>query len=688
MKTRSLLWAVLLTAFPAGSAAASAPAAEPVTTVTVENISGADRPAGPVTFGMIFAKSDVEGMPAVEALPAQVDVKRRWPDGSVKHAILTVALPALPAGQSRKLALVGAAKPGPAAPEPAAMLTKPPDLAVQMKVHNGPAEVASLAAAAGDKQPKVWLNGKLASEVILKTAPTDPETGKPDPDLEVRFHVRHYPAAKSTRVVCVVENCKWSSPGSVPYDVSIRAGGKELFAQKDVGRWPKDDKPRGHTKWTRWVKRFWFGRPLDDVHVRYDVAYLTRTGLLPRYDPQLKLEEKALARMADRWRRAETAPLQRGSIMAYFPTTGGREDIGPLPTWTARYLISQDRRAMDVMLGNGDFSGSCPVHIRDAKTDWVLSLDDHPGYSLNARGTKFQMKPRDTADTPYVLEARSGFSVDAAHQPSLAYVPYLITGDYYYLEEMEFWAAFNMVAIHYAYRKEAAGLLTPNQVRGVGWSLRNLADAAALAPDGSKGQAYFEAKLANNLKYLKDWVSGPEASPLGTYKLGASHAYTRGWSPKMRGVYFSMPPWQHNFLTWAAAHVADLGYADADAFRDYMMKFTIGLFTHPDEITPYAGSAYFLFVGERRPDGSVWWYDTWKDVHQRTYFAPGEQDRPLPTGIGPSEYTKAARGVLIEAVRAGRPDAQKALDWISQQVPQEKMRFDSDPTWAFRMPQR
>ena len=36
-------------------------------------------------------------------------------------------------------------------------------------------------------------------------------------------------------------------------------------------------------------------------------------------------------------------------------------------------------------------------------------------------------------------------SGDNAHQPSIAYVPYLLTGDRYYAEEMAFWANYAMM---------------------------------------------------------------------------------------------------------------------------------------------------------------------------------------------------------------------------------------------------
>ena len=69
--------------------------AEPVS-ITVENTSASDRPAGPVTFGMVFAKGDARGVREVKDLPTQFDVKRHWPDGSIKHAVVTVALPTPP----------------------------------------------------------------------------------------------------------------------------------------------------------------------------------------------------------------------------------------------------------------------------------------------------------------------------------------------------------------------------------------------------------------------------------------------------------------------------------------------------------------------------------------------------------------------------------------------------------------
>ena len=258
-----------------------AAASGPVTTVTVDNTSEAARPAGPVTFGAFFAKGDVPQSVAVDGLPTEAVIKRRWADASVKHAVLTVGIPAIAAGGSRKLTLIRRIEP-PRIAVPLAMPKQLPDLKVRFRIQNGPTVTASLRRAAAVESPRCWLPGELVTEWLLKDVPVDPETGKADPELEVRFHLRYYPATKSFRVVCVVENCKWTSAGTVPYDVAILEGDKELFSQKDVGAWPDKPDVRGHTKWSRWVKRFWIGRKLDDVNVRYEKKYIFATNLLPQ----------------------------------------------------------------------------------------------------------------------------------------------------------------------------------------------------------------------------------------------------------------------------------------------------------------------------------------------------------------------------------------------------------------------
>jgi len=144
--------------------------------VTVENTSGTERPAGPVTFGMIFARGDVKGPGVRAGLDTQCDVKRLWPDGSIKHAIVTVNLPPLDKGGNLKLDFTSApatvADPPPAAAQD---LEKIADVEVLFDIHGGPKESVSLKrlVAAGQPHRAAWLSGPLVREWHFKAAPTD-----------------------------------------------------------------------------------------------------------------------------------------------------------------------------------------------------------------------------------------------------------------------------------------------------------------------------------------------------------------------------------------------------------------------------------------------------------------------------------------------------------------------------------
>src|SRR4029078_13055574 len=99
-------------------------------------------------------------------------------------------------------------------------------------------------------------------------------------------------------------------------------------------------------------------------------------------------------------------------------------------------------------------SGSWPVHMREADdstrrgvgAERLLSLDERPNLWIDERaqsavwdyvaGTPLPMREYGT-DIPG--PGQSPLLPDNAHQPSIAFAPYLLTGDHYYAEAMEVW---------------------------------------------------------------------------------------------------------------------------------------------------------------------------------------------------------------------------------------------------------
>ena len=103
------------------------------------------------------------------------------------------------------------------------------------------------------------------------------------------------------------------------------------------------------------------------------------------------------------------------------------------------------------VLGNGDLAGSWPIHVRSARTGRIMTLDERPKFWLDGRGAdKPTWQPDRKAPPPQrTPDGKAGpywLSPDVAHVGSFAYVPYLVTGDFYYLEEACFWGNYVLLA--------------------------------------------------------------------------------------------------------------------------------------------------------------------------------------------------------------------------------------------------
>jgi hypothetical protein len=251
------------------------------------------------------------------------------------------------------------------------------------------------------------------------------------------------------------------------------------------------------------------------------------------------------------------------------PATGGRPELGMLPAWGASYLLSMDKRARTVTMGNGDLAGSWSMHYRDQKTGRPISLLDYPymtvfgsaGDTKNPATGQYEAFPVCATSTA----CKSPYTADSAHQAAVAYLPYLVTGDYYYLEELQFWSMWNQFLSNPAYRQYAKGLLQQEQVRAQGWSLRTLAEAAYITPDNDRLKSHFVQILNNNLDwYNATYTNNAAANKLGFIATNSAIVYDNG-----TGV----APWQDDFFTAAVGHASELGFTKATPLLQWKAKF-------------------------------------------------------------------------------------------------------------------
>lgn len=663
MTTRSRI-----TLFLAGLLVASTAAAGAITDVRFQN-TGAAQAAVPVTFGQVFAAGDVKKSDVLvgtldgATVPLQSDVKATYADGSVRHAIISVIVPKLAAGSTGTMALStgGAATAG--ASTPADLLATGFTASVSTTI-NGIKYTASADQLLKDGTKATWLAGAVANE-WLESAPLTTADGVAHPHLSARFAIRYYAAVQKARVDVAIEN-DWAyepGPQNFTYDAEILVGGKSVYTKAALT----------HLHHARWHKVLWWG-DAPAVNVQANTKYLIASKAVPNYDQSVSPSDATLAGMVKFSAGGSAEPMTIGLATAYMPTTGAHDDIGILPMWQAAYVLSMDVRARDATTATGDGSGSFSVHYRDRATDRPVSLSSYPYMTIDGRSTdtynpvakRYESFPGCAADcsTPY--------TADTGHHPSLAYLPYLATGDYYYLEEMQFWALYNILKANPGYRGYGSGLVISEQLRGQAWALRTLAQAAAFTPDADPLKADLVGFMNNNL----DWYNGTYTNNATANKLGI---IVNGFSIAYNGDT-GTAPWMDDFFTSAIGYAVDLGFDRASPLLTWKAKFPVSRMTAPG-LCWVTGAPYSLTV---RDTSASPFYDTllqsyvhdfgagfmalpcagvemaaaWAGKMQYTYGAtPGDMGN-ISTGY--MGYPSNMQPALAYAVDGGAPGAQTA----------------------------
>jgi hypothetical protein len=514
-----------------------------------------------------------------QLIPVQIDGKASS-DGSLRFGILSAILPQ---GAGGSLELIPQAQAAPAPRAIAELFRGGFDAVVKIKTPDGRAYTASARKLLQRKVTR-WLDGPIATE--WETIGSVSDANGDHPHLAVRFGVRTYAGIPGERVDIVVEN-NWAfqpSPRNYTYDVDITIRGASVYSKQALV----------HYRQSRWRKVF---TPFADVAPRYDVAYLKKTGAVPNYDPTVTISENALASWKERSQLPE--PMTTMLIQPQMPTTGGRPDVGILPAWGAGYVISMDPRARQAVLAVGTLAGSFPIHYRDKSTDRPVSLETYPDLTiLGNRG-----------DTKHPFPACSGdcaipaLNPDTAHQPSMAYLPYLITGDHYYLEELQFWADYNIFSANPAYRLGARGVIAHDQVRGKAWTLRTLGHVSLITPDNDSFKAYFSQILENNLEWFRDHLAGGEGrNELGIVNYGLEYLGGKGYAP-----------WQDDFFTSAVNEVLAMGFDKAKPLLAFKARAPVGRMLDMCWIT---AASYALAV---RADPKNSLFQNYADVARATF---------------------------------------------------------------------
>ena len=546
-----------------------------VTDVRIQNTTAAVQASLPVTFGQVFAAGDLQPADSLVGrfdngteIPLQLDVKATHPDGSVRHAVVSGIVPSMNANETRTLSLMKSNAPHATGMGPKTLLMNGFSSSVHATIdgvrYNASADdIIKLGGAY-----QTWLSGAVANEWHV-SAPLKTADGVAHPHLTARFAIRWYNAIKKARVDVTVENA-WAyepNPQNVTYDAEVMVRGAVVYSKPGLT----------HFHHSRWRKMFWWGGDASQAYVKHNTAYLIASRALPNYDQSVVVAESALAGYQKSWTGTAIEPMGVGMALPYMPATGGRNDLGILPGWAASYLLSMDARAKQVTLGTADLAGSWSMHYRDKNTDRPVSLIDYPYMTIlgTAGDTKNPATKLQEVFPKCAVggSCKSPYSHDTSHQPGFAYLPYLVTGDYYYLEELQFWAMYNVFQSNPGYRKNINGLLSSGQVRGQAWSMRTLAEATYITPDSDRLKAHFSRVLKSNLDWFNaTYTNNAAANVFGVIDSAGAVVYNSS-----RGI----APWQDDFFTSAIGHAAELGFSDAQTLLGWKAKAPVLRMSEP-----------------------------------------------------------------------------------------------------------
>jgi hypothetical protein len=645
--------------------------------------AGARQDKVPVTFGQVFAPGDLKASDGLSGkladgsiIPLQLDVKAHHADGSVRHAVISAVLPHVEAGRPLAMALLKAARSADDDNAPVTTLTQKGFTASFSATIDGHAYRAD-----ADKllaKPHSWLSGPVVHEWLVD-APLRDAAGTPHPHLAAHYAIRWYPAVGKARVDLTVENVWAFEPGprNFTYDAAVSVGGKQVYAKQGLT----------HYHHARWRKVFWWGGT-PAVRVLHDSAYLMASRALPNYDRSVAVNPSMLAALEAKWTGPRIEPMGVGLALPGMPTTGGRADIGLLPGWAAAYLLSMDKRAEQATMGTADLAGSWSMHYRDRSTGLPVNLLDHPYMTMLGQPSDTRNPATGKSDAFPACAAPGACATpnihDVSHEPSFAYLPYLLTGDYYYLEELQFWAMYDVFYSNPGYRQHEKGLFQSDQVRAQAWGMRTLGEAAYITPDRHPLKQAFVRILDANLDwYNAAYTNNQQANRLGAIVNGHAFAYANGTG---------IAPWQDDFFTSAIGHIAELGFDKARPLLAWKVRYPIARMLDPNacwidgaiyemKLRASRGAPVFGSIGEA-------WRASRKPAVEGLPCASAEMATALKLKVGemtgysssPTGFPSNMQPALAFAADAGGDAGKKA--WAVFMARSVKPDYGSGPQFA------
>ena len=312
--------------------------AAPPNSVTIVDTTGSVQSNRPFSISRVFAQGEIASYPQPviggQGLATwQSDVKNRWPDGSVKHAIISFTQ-TINANASVVVSFVNNGNPCSAGSQAActsasltttAAMLGPSWMAggtpwnAQMELSNGSTLTVNARTMLGNlnigaNQIRYWLQGPVVTQVLVEdrsTALSQDIGWDANKSLHPWFVLTFYNGWQGVKVEYIVENCWTTKLQDISYSVVLKAGA----SQGQVYSKPAFT----HLARARWHKTFWSGTTPGTAKIDYNLPYITYSNALPNYDTSKVVSANGIASAVSAFNGTDKGDIMgSGQYQTYF----------------------------------------------------------------------------------------------------------------------------------------------------------------------------------------------------------------------------------------------------------------------------------------------------------------------------------------------------------------------------------
>lgn len=598
------------------------------------------------TIGLGFKDGDTYG-PTLDIDNYQLTIKKYWNSGYVKHAIASGYISGTANTPDTINVYSGGSQPTGTDLAESDIVTAAPTAYVGISGR----DTVSLSDLLGSPV-RTWITDKEMVEAhYLSTV---------DDTLSVEFHVRLY-STNDIWIRAVVNNgilAFTTNNNDITYDAFIKIGSDTVFNQASLT----------HYNNTRYCYEGWIGND-PDIMIAQDCDYLESSGLVPSY---WKTTSETTLNGLD---TVYTINDNEGWTTS-MGAAGFQNQIGILPLWDAAYVASDgDRRAFKSVIVNAKALNHYPIIWAQSTTRNPIDVGDYSNWNLGGQGAG--------GATDYTTGV---LTWDVAHHGSGGYLAYLITGDYYYLQTMQYQSTMCWLVTSSGYGSGVNRRLIPVQTRGVAWAERTVGQFVAISPSDSVSDD-IGAVLDTTINYWTA-VIGQE----GINQLGYFHDYSAN-SPNFAYGAGETSAWMQHFWMQTHGYLYDCEpLSDMSNFktvRDWHYKGVVGLLggNSVDEYCFEDASSYTVVISavDDVTDPTVW-LDSWGVVYDSTHGGQNTDCGNTMNGTLSSTSYWAnllpAISYAVEDTANGAYDAWARLIGATNWSTFENSGFDDTPIWG------